>query len=164
MSRDARENTRVGLDRWLWLFTLPVSAMLLLSSHAHLDNSFHFLGTVYSYKLVDRWTGMAIAAALPSFQFTLGLALLLAPAARRAALGWCAALFGGLVGVQAVTLARGLNIACGCFGSSSGPIGPFSLGIAGMGFVLSLVGYLICRRPEGRAARVAAAPEAMLET
>lgn len=132
--------------RGLWFVTVPVSAALLLSSYAHLDNSFYFLSTIYSYKLVDDWTGVLFAAVLPSFQLALGLCMLFAESARRAALGWCIALFACLVGAQAVTMSRGLNIACGCFGSSRGPIGLLSISIASAGLVLSVVGYLLCRR------------------
>ena len=135
-----------SLPRRLWFVVVPVSAALLLSSFAHLDNSFYFLSTVYSYKIVDHWTGILVAAVLPSFQLALGLCLLFAESARRAALAWCIALFAGLFGAQVATMTRGLNIACGCFGSSSGPIGLLSMSIAAAELVLSVVGYLICRR------------------
>lgn len=131
-----------------WVAAVPVAASLLLSSYGHLDNSFHFLSTVYSYKTVTPWIGVVIAATLPALQLTLGLALLFVPAMHRIAFGWCVLLFAGFVGVQSFTLWRGLDISCGCFGSSRGPIGPFSIGIAAVALLLSLVGYIVCLRAE----------------
>jgi hypothetical protein len=129
---------------------VPVAAALLLSSYGHLDNSFHFLSIVYSYKLVGPGVGVVVAATMPAFQMTLGLALLFVPALRRAAFGWCILLFAGFVGVQSFTLARGLDVSCGCFGSSRGPIGPVSIGIAAGGLLLSLAGYAACARLDAR--------------
>ena len=136
---------------WLsWLTAIPVATMLLLSSYGHLDNGFHFLSIVYSYKLVSPWIGVVIAATVPALQLILGLALLFVPAMRRTAFGWCILLFAGFVGVQSIALSRGLDISCGCFGSSRGPIGPVSISIAATGLLLSLVGYVACRRLDTR--------------
>jgi len=150
-------NTRTCVQQthWLpWLAAIPVAVMLLFSSYAHVDNGFHFLSTVYSYKLVGPWTGVVIAATVPALQLTLGMAMLFVPTLRRTAFGGSVMLFAGFVGAQAVTLTRGLDISCGCFGSSSGPIGPVSIGIAATGLILSLVGYVGCRRLGTRALRI----------
>lgn len=146
MTGNSRSDAHERLPWLPWLAAIPVAVLLFLSCYGHLDNSFHFLSTVYSYKLVGPRIGVVIAAALPAFQLTLGLSLLFVPTMRRTAFAWCVLLFAGFVGVQSLTLSRGLDISCGCFGSSRGPIGPVSVGIAAAGLLLALVGYVACRR------------------
>jgi hypothetical protein len=142
MFRTGFSNVHTGAPRLSSLVAVPLAILLLVSSYAHLDNGFHFLDTVYSYKLAGLWGGILIAVLIPALEFTLGLALLFAPGMRRTAFGWCFLLFASFVGVQSITLVRGLDISCGCFGSASGPIGPASISIAVSGLIGSFVGYL----------------------
>jgi hypothetical protein len=128
------------LDR---VCSLAIILILLSSSIPHLNNPFSFLSTVYSYKLVDINSGTLVAAALPFWQVYIGFCLL----ARIWLLQSYASsmlLFVSFAIVQIVTIQRGLNIPCGCFGTSdTTPIGAYSLTIAIIGIVLSLIGFIL---------------------
>ena len=71
---------------------------------------------------VVRWeTGVVIAYVLPWIEILIALALLI-PATRRFALATAAGLLMGFVVLLAWTLARGMEIACGCLGAGEGGI------------------------------------------
>lgn len=99
------------------LMAVAVGVILIHSAVRHLENSYSFLAAIYSYDLVSRKVGVALASVLPAVQLTLGLMLLFFQDMRRFALFLSAGLFGAFTVAQISTLMRGLNIACGCFGS-----------------------------------------------
>lgn len=133
-------------SRVTWLLSVPPAALLLLSAVTHINNSYAFLSSIYSYRLFDRWSGVAIAAFLPFVQLGVGLAILFSPRLRSAAILWCAILYLSFLIVQISALARGLNVSCGCFGSTdSNPIGVKSMSVAAGGLVLSVTCLLFDR-------------------
>lgn len=117
-----------------------VGAILIRSAVGHLENSYAFLASIYAYDLVSSGTGLILAASLPATQLTLGLMLLSFRNMRYFALTVSAVLFLLFSVVQGITLVRGLNIGCGCFGSSMpNPIGWQSLSfVVGLCFVSAL--------------------------
>ena len=106
--------------------------ILVRSAMFHMENPFGFLATVYSYDILPRSGGIAVAAILPPTQLVLGLLLVLFPQHRGISLRISGLLFLLLAVVQIVTISRGLNISCGCFGPSidENPIGAQSIGLA----------------------------------
>ena len=113
------------------VLAIMVAAVLLRSSVVHLGNNFAFLASVYSYDLVSPFWGLAIAGGLPCLQLALGIAILFCPRMRQDAIACAALLFLVFTVVQIITVSRGLNISCGCFGSSQdNPIGLKSIAIA----------------------------------
>jgi hypothetical protein len=120
--------------------TLVVAAVLLRSALFHLGNGYAFLSTIHAYRLSPAWLGTLAAGFLPVFQLTLGMALLFFPAHCRAALGYSSGLFLAFTFVQSITYLRGLDIACGCFGSlAESPIGPRSIAFAGTCLAVSVL-------------------------
>ena len=107
-----------------------IGALLIRSAMFHLENNFAFLSTVYSYQLVGKTAGVLIAAILPPLQLAIGVCLF-SNRRRRAALLLASVVFAVFSIVQIVTLARGLNISCGCFGpTDDSPIGWASISLA----------------------------------
>ena len=124
------------------IFAVACGLVLVRSAMFHLGNPFGFLATVYSYDLLSQATGVVVAAVLPAAQLVLGLLLVLFAEYRKTSMKFAAWLFVGLAVVQLVTLYRGLNITCGCFGPSveENPIGPSSIGLAAGCAVLAFLG------------------------
>jgi uncharacterized membrane protein YphA (DoxX/SURF4 family) len=98
---------------------LSVGSVLVFSGISKWVAALAFLDTVYSYTLVSRTTGVAIAAILPWMEFLAGVLLLVGIAVDTGFL--VAALLGLMfVSVQGIAIAKDLVIDCGCFGSGPG--------------------------------------------
>lgn len=126
------------------LCAIIVAVLLLKSAVAHIANPYAFLDSVYAYQLTTPSGGLWVAAIVPFVQLVLGFALLLRqwPGTTYAL---TAALFLGFAIVQTVTVIRGLDIACGCFGTSDATrIGWQTLAVAVAGFITAIVGALLC--------------------
>jgi Methylamine utilisation protein MauE len=125
------------------------AVLLLRSAFAHVANPYAFLDTVYSYRLLPQWAGPWVAAVVPFLQLVLGICLL----ARwwpRTSFVAAIILFLAFAGAQVSALARGLDIACGCFGSSENlRIGWKTLAVAGGGAAACGLGVVLAAR-EGR--------------
>jgi hypothetical protein len=125
-----------------YLFAIPVAILLGHSALVHIENSFFFLSTVYSYQIVGLKFGLAIASVAPFLLLTISILLLFDSKSRKYIFLSCSAVFLFFICVQLSALFRDLNISCGCFGSNNdNPIGVVSLSIAFFGFVFSLCGY-----------------------
>lgn len=94
---------------------LVVAVLLLRSSFAHLENSYAFLDTVYSYQIFSEVCGNLVALFLPFLQLVLGVCLLLRYWTTTAYLLSIGLLI-SLTAVQIQAMVRGLDIECGCFG------------------------------------------------
>jgi putative oxidoreductase len=77
-----------------------------------------FAESVANYRIVPAALVPAVAAIVVGVEIAASLALLVRPWARAAALVLATLLAGFTVGLTA-TLARGIDIACGCFGGSA---------------------------------------------
>jgi hypothetical protein len=125
-----------------------VALLLLRSALAHLANPYVFLDTIYSYRIVPAIAGLWIAVVLPFLQLVLGICLL-AGWWRRPAYLLASALFVTFVGVRFAALWRGLDIACGCFGSTNElKIGWPTLALAGVCAVVCIFGWFNSGREE----------------
>jgi hypothetical protein len=126
-----------------WALALPVAFILLWSSFAHIDRPYEFLGVVYSYQLTSPWTGKWIGIVLPFVQLVAALAVM-STSWRKAGFLVATIMFAGFLGVQAVTMLRGLDIPCGCFGLSQGHrVGPTTALIAALSCGGSVAGLAV---------------------
>jgi putative oxidoreductase len=128
------------------LFAFVLATVLLRSAVSHAGNSYYFLSTVYSYKMVGIGFGRVVAAILPTIQMTLAICFLLAWWPRSTFLV-SGVLFCGFCIAQISALQRGLNISCGCFGAGESlTIGPNTVALAGCGVFLSILGFVLTPR------------------
>lgn len=118
-----RELSDDGAVRWIRVAViLAVSGIFIYASISKiLDPSLFALQLKY-YKIYPLWSLHLIALLVPWWELIAGLALLIPPLRKGAALVLMGLILGFLVSVSQA-LARGLDIECGCFGSGSGKIG-----------------------------------------
>lgn len=122
-----------------------VSGMLVFSALPHIANPYAFLSTVYSYQIVGKTLGVVVAITLPYIELVLGIALMFEAKLRRLAFLVCIPLFALFLGAQISAVARGLNIACGCFGSSTSTVGKSTLAVAMIGLMTCVLGAFLYR-------------------
>lgn len=127
---DANRSLRVLLSA----SRLTTGAILIASSLPKLRHPFEFLSAVYSYELVGAKTGMLLAMIVPYSELAVGLALLGSVFAAGALLA-AIALFLTFAIAQAVVLARGSSVSCGCFTSAPGEL-------VGVGTLLRTTAFL----------------------
>lgn len=100
---------------------LVLAAVFVVAGVLKLRDPVAFANDVANYQFMPALAPL-LAATLPSLEIVVGVALLIAPWRRAAAL--CAAVLMAMFTVAAGTAyARGLDVACGCFGSTGGAIG-----------------------------------------
>lgn len=121
------------------LIALGIAMLLLRSSFAHLGNPYFFLSTVYAYQLVGIDLGRLVAMVLPFLQMTTAVFLLCRWWAFEAYVA-STLMFSAFVLVQMIVMSRGLDIPCGCFGSSNIKVGFESLIIAVTSTCASVIG------------------------
>ena len=105
-----------------WVARLVVAALFLFAGVSKLSDPSGFAVEIDHYEL---WPELApyVAISLPAAEVVLGLALLLTSYRwRRAAALGCMVLMAVFTFAASAALYRGLDIDCGCFGGSSGPI------------------------------------------
>jgi len=130
-----------------WVFGIA----MLLAAVPHLENSYYFLGSVYTYRLVEPGIGQMVAIVLPLMQLVVAV-LLIGRVFIDAVNLIAMVLFGVFAFVQSYAYFGGLDISCGCWGpGSDSPIGWFSLSLVYGLLVLSLVrsAMFVFSRPIG---------------
>lgn len=119
-----------------------------ISAYAHIENSFHFLHTIFTYRIVGQNIGLALAAFVPVLQLLLAIVLLFDANGRRMAFAISTLLFLTYTIAQTSAHVRGLKIACGCFGGSDDvPINATSIGMATGAMIASAIGWWLSRQP-----------------
>lgn len=120
--KGSKENGREisgPVDAVRWLCVLALAGLFVYAGAGKLARPEVFLGDVESYRLLPYWAARGVALYLPPLEIVCGLGLLFGGSRRAAA--W---LLAGLMLVFLVALgaarARGLEIACGCFGGGGG--------------------------------------------
>ena len=128
------------------MLAVAVGGTLLLAGVFKLRQPYLFLYAVYDHQLVGFAAGEVLAASLPWLEVTLGL-LLLTGIWRAEAFAASGALLALFAAVQGLALARGLEIACGCF-ALDGASAVTAAGVArtAMLSAAALAGLVACRR------------------
>ena len=105
--------------RWTKLTGRIVLAVLFAyAGSVKLINPDVFLADIDSYRMIPYPIAWLVAFGLPPFEIVCGLALLI-PQLRNEGAGLLLLLMFIFMGALSVAWARGLNIACGCFGAST---------------------------------------------
>jgi putative oxidoreductase len=106
----------------LFLFRLIAGGVFVWSGLLKAVHPLDFAQSVANYRLFPPWLSLAAGLALPWVEVVAG-ALLAAGLLRRAAALVVSGLLGFFIILVAVTMLRGLDLSCGCFGSLSGRVG-----------------------------------------
>ena len=122
-----------GVD-YLGGFALAI--VWLRSGAAHLANPYYFLFSIYQYQLVGPATGRVLAMTLPFIQLVIAVCLI-GRVFVGGALLVSGILFGLFAAAQIWASVNELGISCGCFGTSSSPIGIASISTALILFLLA---------------------------
>ncbi|HTM53290.1 MAG TPA: MauE/DoxX family redox-associated membrane protein [Pirellulales bacterium] len=160
---DASTTADATASAGLWRFAEPLEIaarvllgfVLLLSAFAHLGNPYFFLTSVYQYQLVSPRVGQLAAMMLP--MLLVGICLV-ARVMVGGALILASALLAVFMSAQAWAYANGLNMSCGCFGSSTEMVGASTLvrvaAIFGIAVIALVLHVAIDRRtlPQSRSA------------
>lgn len=106
---------------------LALGGLFLVAGVLKLHDPTAFASEVANYHLLPA-LGPLLAATLPVIEILSGAVLIAAPSGWRAAAALLIALLVGLFTIAvAQVLVRGINVSCGCFGSSSGPVTSWTL-------------------------------------
>jgi hypothetical protein len=99
-----------------WICGLIVAYLLLVSAIPHLNNPYHFLASIYEYRLVPRLGAEALAMFLPFLHILIAFCLI-TRFQIRTAFTTGLILFLSYITAQILALLHGEPIACGCFES-----------------------------------------------
>jgi putative oxidoreductase len=106
----------------LLAFRLIVGGVFVWSGLLKAVHPLDFAQNVENYQLLPRLLSLVVGLALPWVEMAAGLLLVLGLFRRGAALA-AAGLLGAFIILISVTIVRGLDLSCGCFGSLSGKVG-----------------------------------------
>jgi putative oxidoreductase len=106
---------------------LALGGLFIVAGLLKLRDPSTFANEVANYHLVPALAPL-LAATLPAIEILSGAVLVIAPSRWRTAAALLIALMMGLFSIAvSQVLARGINISCGCFGGSSGPVTGWTL-------------------------------------
>jgi hypothetical protein len=109
------------------LLRLGLGGLFVVSGALKLRDPAAFASEIANYWLLPSLSGY-LAASLPMVELVLGVALLVAPAAwRRGAALATAGLLAVFTFAVAQVVVRHIDVNCGCFGSSSGPVNDWTV-------------------------------------
>jgi len=114
----------------VWASRLALAAVFAVAAIHKTAEPEPFARVVFRYQILPYPAINAAAIALPWFELTAAVALLLWPGRRRSALWLMLALLAIFTGATAFNLARGLSVACGCFTSAPDARDPAALLLA----------------------------------
>ena len=104
------------------VFRLIVGGVFIWSGTLKVLHPLEFAQNVAAYELFPQWMCFLAGLTLPWVELAAGLLLVLGLFRRAAALV-AAGMLAGFILLVAVTMVRGLDLSCGCFGSLSGKVG-----------------------------------------
>ena len=100
-----------------WILILACAGIFLYAGIPKLLNPAGFMRAIGTYQLFPHTLSAIAAYYMPALEICAALALFL-PATRKAAWGLLSALMIFFIVLYAISLVRGLDISCGCFGSN----------------------------------------------
>jgi uncharacterized membrane protein YphA (DoxX/SURF4 family) len=107
---------------------IALGGILVLAGSLKLPDPSAFANEIANYRFLPSLAPW-LAATLPMVEIVLGMALVVAPQSWRRAAALATA---GLMAIFTVAVtqvvARGINVDCGCFGGSSGPVTLITVG------------------------------------
>ena len=115
----------VGWRVFGWIARLGLGALFIYAGYAKLQNPFVFEMAVDGYQLLPPAGVIVVARGLPWLEVVLGLVLWTGWKLPYSA-AFTTLLLGAFLVMMGITYARGIEAACGCFGSSE-PISPRTL-------------------------------------
>jgi len=92
--------------------------ILLLSSFSSLSNLYQYGNEIHNYRILDSALSMFAAAFFPFVELTVAITLLFGRTKQRSPYLILLILFSVFFLAQLSAIYRGLNISCGCFGTS----------------------------------------------
>ena len=101
-----------------WLARIAVGGLFVAASIHKIVDPEAFARSIYNYQLVPGDFINAMAIVLPWLELVCGMALIAAPPLRRGAALWILLLLIVFTAGIASAMARGIDIACGCFSST----------------------------------------------
>lgn len=135
-----------------YLVGFLLALLLGYASIEHFRNNWYFLNSVLKYQIVGGYFAVIIAFGLPAFIYFLA-ALLISSVKVRFALMASLLLFSIFALAKVYVITRGVDIACGCWGYSSGRITWTSVSLdvlAAFACVVGLIGWPIRLRPSSK--------------
>lgn len=121
-----------------------IGTVLLASAFMHIGDNIGFLKAIIGYQVVTPQVAVWLAAVLPAIQALAGVWLLFGILPRFASV-FVAGLFFVYGIAQLSVVARGLVVACGCFGRLSTEVGAISISAAfGLALLSLLLAYSDC--------------------
>lgn len=120
-----------------WILRLAIGAVFVYAAYRKLTEPWILFATaIEGYRVVSGWAAVAVARVLPWVELLLGAALIAG-----VRLKWTAAaaalLMSGFIGLMLYAYLRGMDIACGCFGSTE-QLGSATLARDGLLWVAAL--------------------------
>ncbi len=139
-----------------WVLRLAIGGVFVYAAWRKLTEPWIlFAAAIEGYRIVTGWAAIVVARALPWAELLLGAALIAGVRLKWAAAA-AALLMSGFIGLMLYAYLRGMNIACGCFGSTE-QLGPATLIRDGLLWAGSLALFgLAVRLDKLRAYRAAA--------
>ncbi len=128
-------NARRWLEHGL---SVAVAGLFLAAAVPKIADPASFAKVIHAYKLTpDSWVNL-LAVFLPWLELVAAIAVLTPGAHRRAGLWLCTAMLVVFTTAQVVNIQRGVKGTCGCFGSSTEPVGRWHLVVNVVAVVVSL--------------------------
>jgi putative oxidoreductase len=148
----------VGWRIFGWAARLLLGAMFVYAGYAKLRDPFLFEMAVDGYQLLPPAGVIIVARTLPWLEVALGLLLWTGWKLRYSA-SFTSLLLGAFLVTMGITYARGIEAACGCFGTSE-PISPRTLARDSLIFIVAAVLAGRAWRDRLRRSEPALSPEA----
>jgi hypothetical protein len=115
-NQSQRENFSLA-NKVAFACSILVAVVFVYSSIQHFRSPYRFLVATTRYSIVDGWVAVLASAALPPVQSVVGVTLLTFTYPRSASL-IAVLLMLLFTGLHVFAIISGLQISCGCFGSS----------------------------------------------
>ena|ERR1035437_3553265 len=138
---------------WILCARLFIGLMFIASGIAKLQQPYDFLQTLYRFHIVGEKVGLLLATVIPWLELCVG-ACCLCGIMLQGAFALSVLLFSMFTLVQALALANGLSIPCGCFGNvaATTPIDIKSVGRAVLLLLIAIIALFASTRRSEKAA------------
>ena len=119
-------NSTVFIALLLIVLRLVVAGTFIMAALPKIQDPVAFTAAIQGFQVINGTLAQWIAIFLPWFELVIGVGLLV-PALRRASGLGIAILLFSFIGLHASAWTRGLDVACGCFGTEMEPTTDYRL-------------------------------------